>query len=263
MSAALSLPVRSVRSTHDPRLLARLAAAAHAIRACSIAAIYHAGSGHPGGALSVADILAALYGAEMNIWPERLNDPDRDRCVLSKGHAAPALYAAGAHFGFCTPDEALTLRKLGSPFQGHPHVVDLPWIETSTGSLGQGFSVALGMAMGLKLKKSPARVYAVLGDGERQEGEVWEAAMCTANHKIDNLAAIVDYNKLHSDDANANIMGLEPLAAKFRAFGWHVMDIDGHDLDAILSALEEAYETTGRPSLILAHTVKGKGVQTM
>jgi len=119
------------------------------------------------------------------------------------------------------------------------------------------------MAMGLKLKKSPARVYAVLGDGELQEGEVWEAAMCTAHHKIDNLASIVDYNNLQSDDANANIMGLEPLAAKFRAFGWHVMEIDGHDLDAILSALEEAYETTGRPSLILAHTVKGKGVQTM
>ncbi len=164
MNAALSL--RSVRSTHDPKLMARLATAAREIRTLSIAAIYHAGSGHPGGALSFADLLAALYGAEMSIWPERLADPDRDRFVLSKGHAAPALYAAGAHFGFCTADEALTLRKLGSPFQGHPHVVDLPWVETSTGSLGQGFSVALGMAMGLKLKKSTARVYAVLGDGE-------------------------------------------------------------------------------------------------
>src|SRR5262249_50995476 len=214
MVAALSL--RSTRSTHDPKLMARLAAAAHEIRTLSIAAIYHAGSGHPGGALSCADLLAALYGAELNVWPERLDDPVRDRFVLSKGHAAAALYAAGAHFGFCTADEALTLRKLGSPFQGHPHVVDLPWVETSTGSLGQGFSVALGMALGLTLKKSPARVYAVLGDGELQEGEVWEAAMCTAHHKIDNLAAIVDYNKLQSDDANANIMGLEPLAAKFR-----------------------------------------------
>jgi len=131
MKAAPAL--RSTRSAHDPKLLAKLAAAAYAIRTATIAAIYHAGSGHPGGALSVADILAVLYGAELNIWPERLNDPDRDRCVLSKGHAAPALYAAGAHFGFCTPDEALTLRKLGSPFQGHPLVVDLPWIETSTG----------------------------------------------------------------------------------------------------------------------------------
>src|SRR6185503_1342636 len=261
MGAALS--VRSTRSTHDPKLMTRLAAAAHEIRTLSIASIYHAGSGHPGGALSCADLLAALYGAEMNIWPERLNDPDRDRLVLSKGHAAPALYAAGAHFGFCKAEDALTLRKLGSPFQGHPHVADLPWVETSTGSLGQGFSVALGMAMGLRLKNSPARVYAVLGDGELQEGEVWEAAMCAAHHKVDNLVAIVDYNKLQSDDSNANIMGLEPLAAKFRAFGWQVSEIDGHDLDAILSALEACFETAGRPSLILAHTVKGRGVRSM
>ena len=261
MNAALSL--RSTRSTHDPKLLAKLSTAAYAIRSVAIAAIYHAGSGHPGGALSVADILAVLYGAEMNVWPERLDDPDRDRFVLSKGHAAPALYAAGAHFGFCSADEALTLRKLGSPFQGHPHVSDLPWVETSTGSLAQGFSVALGMAMGLKLKKSSARVYVVLGDGELQEGEVWEAAMCAAHHKVDNLVAIIDYNRLQSDDTNANIMGLEPLAAKFRAFGWQVIEVDGHDLDAILSALEEAYEVTGRPSLLLAHTVKGKGVRSM
>jgi len=261
MNAALSL--RSTRSTHDPKLLEKLATAAYAIRSVAIAAIYHAGSGHPGGALSVADILAVLYGAEMNIWPERLGDPDRDRFVLSKGHAAPALYATGAHFGFCTADEALSLRKLGSRFQGHPHVSDLPWVETSTGSLAQGFSVALGMALGLKLKKSSARVYVVLGDGELQEGEVWEAAMCAAHHKVDNLVAIVDYNKLQSDDTNANIMGLEPLAAKFRAFGWQVIETDGHDLDAILSALEEAYEVTGRPSLLLAHTVKGKGVRSM
>ena len=180
-----------------------------------------------------ADLLAALYGAEMNIWPERLDDPDRDRFVLSKGHAAPALYAAGAHFGFCNAEDALTLRKLGSPFQGHPHVADLPWVETSTGSLGQGFSVALGMAMGLKLKKSQARVYAMLGDGELQEGEVWEAAMCAAHHRVDNLLAIIDYNKLQSDDRNASIMGLEPLAAKFGApSAGMCIEIDGHDLDA-------------------------------
>jgi transketolase len=258
-----ALPLRSTRNRHDPKLIAKLAAAAHAIRTISIAAIYHAGSGHPGGALSVADVLAVLYGAELNIWPDRLHDPDRDRFVLSKGHAAPALYAAGAHFGFCTADDALTLRKLGSKFQGHPHVCDLPWVETSTGSLGQGFSVALGMAIGLKLKKSPARVYAVLGDGEMQEGEVWEAAMCAAHHRADNLVAIIDYNKLQSDDFNANIMGLEPLGAKFRAFGWHVLEIDGHDLDAILGALEEVFEIAGKPSLILAHTVKGKGVPFM
>jgi transketolase len=261
MSSALS--VRSTRNRHDPKLMARLAAAARDIRLLSIAAIYHAGSGHPGGALSAADMLAVLYGAEMNIWPERLDDPDRDRFVLSKGHAAPALYAAGAHFGFCTADEALTLRKLGSPFQGHPHVVDLPWVETSTGSLGQGFSVALGMALGLKLRKSPGRVYAVLGDGELQEGEVWEAAMCAAHHRADNLLALVDYNKLQSDDTNANIMGLDPLSAKFRAFGWHVIEVDGHDLDVLLSSLEEAFETAGKPSVIIAHTIKGKGVPFM
>jgi transketolase len=261
MSAALAQS--STRSVHDPKLLARLQLAANAIRAISIASIYHAGSGHPGGSLSCADLLACLYGAEMNVWPERIDDADRDRFVLSKGHAAPALYAAGAHFGFCTADDALTLRKLGSRFQGHPHVRDLPWVETSTGSLGQGFSVALGMAMGLKLKKSAARVYALLGDGELQEGEVWEAAMCAAQHKLDNFLAVVDYNKLQSDDSNANIMGLEPLGDKFRAFGWSVHEIDGHDLDEILRALEHAYEMTGKPSVILAHTVKGKGVPFM
>ena len=261
MVAALSL--RSTRSTHDPKLMVRLATAAREIRTLSIAAIYHAGSGHPGGALSCADLLAALYGAEMNIWPKRLDDPDRDRFVLSKGHAAPALYAAGAHFGFCKADDALTLRKLGSPFQGHPHVADLPWVETSTGSLGQGLSVALGMAMGLRLKKSQARVYAVLGDGELQEGEVWEAAMCAAHHGVDNLVAIIDYNKLQSDDTNASIMGLEPLNAKFSAFGWNVIEIDGHDLNAIVVALEEAFEVSGKPSLLIAHTLKGKGLPFM
>ncbi len=242
---------------------AKLASAAKAIRALAIASIYHAGSGHPGGALSAADILAALYGSELNLWPETVDEPDRDRFVLSKGHAAPALYAAGAHFGYCTPEEALTLRKLGSPFQGHPHVRDLQWVETSTGSLGQGFSVALGMALGLRLKKSPARVYTLLGDGELQEGEVWEAAMCAAHHKLDNLLAVIDYNKLQSDDRNAAIMGLEPLAEKFRAFGWHVQEIDGHDIRAILKSFERARECSGRPSLVLAHTVKGKGVPFM
>jgi transketolase len=243
--------------------MTRLLAAAHEIRTLSIASIYHAGSGHPGGALSCADLLAALYGAEMNIWPNRLDDPDRDRFVLSKGHAAPALYAAGAHFGFCKPEETLTLRKLGSPFQGHPHVADLPWVETSTGSLGQGFSVALGMAMGLKLKKSRARVYTILGDGELQEGEVWEAAMCAAHHRVDNLLAIIDYNKLQSDDTNASIMGLEPLNAKFSAFGWNVIEIGGHDLDAIVCAFESAFEIADKPSLLIAHTIKGKGVPFM
>ncbi|MGD0190980.1 MAG: transketolase [Rhizomicrobium sp.] len=241
----------------------QIAEAAKFVRQHAIAAIYHAGSGHPGGALSCADILACLYGAELNIWPSAVDDPNRDRFVLSKGHAAPALYAVGAHYGFCDAKAALNLRKPGSLFQGHPHVLDLPFVETSTGSLGQGFSVALGMAMGLRMQKSGARVYALLGDGELQEGEVWEAAMCAAHHKLDNLCAIVDYNKLQSDARNDAIMRLEPLTAKWRAFDWAVAEIDGHDIGQILSGLRRAGATVGRPSILIAHTVKGKGVPTM
>jgi transketolase len=263
MNAAISRKTEGELIAGDPPLLPRLAESARAIRKISIAAIYHAGSGHPGGALSCADILACLYGAELNVWPKKLADENRDRFVLSKGHAAPALYAAGAHHGFCTVEDALTLRKLGSRFQGHPHVGDLPWVETSTGSLGQGFSVALGMAMGLKLKKKKARVYALLGDGELQEGEVWEAAMCAAHHRLDNFVAIVDYNKLQSDDTNANIMGLEPLAPKWRAFGWQVSELGGHDIAGLLEALRIAAQSSGKPNVIIAHTIKGKGVAFM
>ena len=213
--------------------------------------------------MSCADLLACLYGAEMNVWPSGVDAPLRDRFVLSKGHAAPALYAAAAQFGFCEPKDALALRKLGSRFQGHPHVLDLPFVETSTGSLGQGFSVAMGMALGLKLQKNDARVYTMLGDGELQEGEVWEAAMASAHHKLDNLCAIIDYNKLQSDATNDSIMRLEPLAAKWSAFGWAVTEIDGHDIPAILHAFRSAAVTQGAPSVIIAHTVKGKGVPYM
>ena len=244
-------------------LAAEIAEAARFTRKHAIASIYHAGSGHPGGAMSSADILACLFGAELNFWSDAISDPDRDRFVLSKGHGAPALYAIAAHHGFCDARAALNLRKLGSPFQGHPHVLDLPWVETSTGSLGQGFSVALGMAMGLKLQKNQARVYTLLGDGELQEGEVWEAAMCAAHHKLDNLCAIIDYNKLQSDDRNDAIMRLEPLAAKWRAFDWAVAEINGHDIDEILSAFRRAGASHGRPSVIIAHTIKGKGVPYM
>jgi transketolase len=253
-----------VASSTIQSLEAQLAQAARFVRLHSLAAIFHAGSGHPGGALSCADLLACLYGAELNVWPEGVDDPLRDRFVLSKGHAAPALYAAGAWFGFCDKKEALQLRKLGSAFQGHPHVKELPWVETSTGSLGQGFSVALGMALGLKLQKhNVPRVYAMLGDGELQEGEVWEAAMCAAHHKLDNFCVLIDYNKLQSDASNDVIMKLEPLAAKWQAFGWAVAEIDGHDICAILSALRSASVTPGVPSVIIAHTVKGKGVPYM
>jgi transketolase len=244
-------------------LNAQLAEAAAFVRRHAVASIYHAGSGHPGGALSAADLLACLYGAEMNVWPASISDPLRDRFVLSKGHAAPALYAVGAYYGFCDKKAALSLRKLNSPFQGHPHVLDLPFVETSTGSLGQGFSVAIGMALGLKLQKIPARVYTLLGDGELQEGEVWEAAMSGAHHKLDNLCVLIDYNKLQSDNSNDAIMRLEPLADKWRAFGWAVAEIDGHDITAILETFRRAGVTIEKPTVIIAHTVKGKGVPTM
>jgi transketolase len=241
----------------------QLAEAARYIRMHSVASIFHAGSGHPGGALSCADLMACLYGAELNVWPRGVSDPARDRFVLSKGHSAPALYAAGAYYGFCNPKAALALRKLNSPFQGHPHVGDLPWVETSTGSLGQGVSVAMGMALGLKLLKKSSRVYALLGDGELQEGEVWEAAMSAAHHGLENLCVIIDYNKLQSDNTNEAIMRLEPLAAKWRAFEWGVVEIDGHSIPEILKAFRRATATLGRPSVIIAHTVKGRGISFM
>jgi transketolase len=263
----MALNLRSI-SEETPQTPAQdlektLAMAAAFVRKHAIASIYHAGSGHPGGAMSCADLLACLYGAELNFWPSAIDDPHRDRFVLSKGHAAPALYAVGAHYGFCDAKAALNLRKLNSPYQGHPHVLDLPFVETSTGSLGQGFSVALGMAMGLKLQRSAARVYTMLGDGELQEGEVWEAAMCAAHHKLDNLCVIIDYNKLQSDNRNDVIMRLEPLAAKWRAFDWAIAEIDGHDSAQILSTFRRANATRNRPSVIIAHTVKGKGVSYM
>jgi len=244
---------------NDSALVARLTTAANAIRRTAVAAVYHATSGHPGGALSSADLFACIYGAALRGG----DDLSRDRFVLSKGHGAPALYATGAQFGLCTVKDALSLRKLGSKYQGHPHVLDLPWVETSTGSLGQGFSVAIGMALGLKMKKSGARVYTMLGDGELQEGEVWEGAMCAAHHKLDNLVAVIDYNKLQSDDSNANIMGLEPLADKWLAFGWHVQEIDGHNIGLILEALDKAAKPAGKPHVVIAHTVKGRGVPYM
>ncbi len=247
----------------SPDLETQIAEAALFTRRHTIASIYRATSGHPGGALSCADILACLYGAEMNAWPATINDPGRDRFVLSKGHACPTLYAIGAWHGFCDKTDALTLRRLGSRFQGHPHVRDLPWVETSTGSLGQGFSVAVGMALGLKMQKLKPRVYTLLGDGEMQEGEVWEAAMCAAHHKLDNLCAIIDYNKMQSDALNEDICGIAPLADKWRAFGWTVFEIDGHNIPEILSTLHLAASTRERPSVLVAHTLKGKGVPYM
>jgi transketolase len=263
MNANIQLSHLNASLTAKDGDVARLATHAHEIRRLAVAAIYNATSGHPGGSLSCADILSVLYGSELGIDASNATSPDRNRFVMSKGHAAPALYAAWASFGLLDRKTALSLRKLNSIAQGHPHVLDVPLAETSTGSLGQGFSAAIGMALGLRHQKKAARVYALLGDGEMQEGEVWEGAMCAAHHKLSNLCAIIDYNKLQSDDRNAAIMGLEPLAQKWRAFGWHTLDISGHDIAAISAALDEARAIHWRPTVIIAHTIKGQGVPYM
>ncbi|GAQ95746.1 transketolase [Thermodesulfovibrio aggregans] len=219
-----------------------------------------AGSGHTGGSLSAADIVAALYFYKMKHDPKNPQWKDRDRFVLSKGHAAPVLYAALALSGYFDKSLLGSLRKLGSPLQGHPCCKELPGVEVSTGSLGQGLSVACGMAIGLKLESSPARVYCLLGDGEIQEGQVWEAAMTASHYKLDNLCAIIDHNNLQIDGACTEVMNIKPIEAKFIAFGWNVFTIDGHNMQEIVNALDEAEKIKGKPTMILANTVKGKGV---
>jgi transketolase len=263
MNANIQRSALKVSPALQDHAIASIETHAREIRRLSIAAIYHATSGHPGGSLSCADILAVLYGAELAIDRANPLSPDRNRFVMSKGHAAPALYATWASFGLMDTTTALSLRKLGSVAQGHPHVIDTPLAETSTGSLGQGFSTAIGMALGLRHQRKTARVYALLGDGELQEGEVWEGAMCAAHHNLSNLCAVVDYNKLQSDDRNDAIMRLEPLAQKWRAFGWHTLEINGHDIAAITAAFDDARAINWRPTVIIAHTIKGQGVPYM
>ncbi len=235
---------------------------ANEIRRLALAMIFHAGSGHPGGCLSCADVMAYLWNVEL--FGEGDGDHSgRHRFVLSKGHSCPSLYAAGAMAGLIPFSMLAGFRKLGSPLQGHPDVLSLPWVETSTGSLGQGFSSALGMALGLRHQGIGTRVYTMLGDGELQEGMVWEGAMTAGHYRLANVCAIVDYNKMQSDDLNSNTMGLEPLRAKWEAFNWHVVEIDGHDPDSIKLAFAEARMMTEKPTVILAHTTKGKGVSYM
>ena len=231
-------------------------------RRLQLAAIYHAQSGHPGGSLSCTDLLVWLWA---NVYRDVAPGDAKggEQFVLSKGHACPALYAVGAEFGLITRHEALRLRKLGSPCQGHPHVVDLPWTGASTGSLGQGFSVGIGKALAMRHRKLSGFVTVVLGDGELQEGEVWEGAMSAAHHKLGNLIAVVDYNKLQSDDWNSSICGLEPLADKWRSFGWRTLEVDGHDYDALDAVFTEARSASEQPTCILAHTHKGQGVGFM
>jgi transketolase len=220
-------------------------------------------SGHPGGSLSAVEIVVTLFYDVMNHDPANPHWPDRDRFILSKGHAAPVLYAVMASCGYCPEDQLNTLRKLGSPYQGHPDRRFLPALEASTGSLGQGLSLALGMGAAARLNGASWRTYVVLGDGECQEGQIWEAAMFGAYHKIDNVCAIVDYNKIQLDGFIKDVMELEPFAEKWRAFGWHVIELDGHQIPALQKAFAEAAETKGRPTVIIAHTVKGKGVSFM
>ena len=222
-----------------------------------------ANSGHPGGSLSATDIIAALYFKVMRHDPKRPDWSERDRFVLSKGHAVPALYSALARSGYFPAEQLLTLRKFGSPLQGHPEMGRLAGIEASTGSLGQGLSIGAGMALAGKLDKKGYQVYVMIGDGESEEGQIWEAAMASAYYRLDNLTAIIDYNSQQLDGWVRDIIELEPIVDKWKAFGWHVIEIDGHDLHQILKALDEAKATKQMPTVIVARTVKGKGVSFM
>lgn len=219
-----------------------------------------AGSGHTGGSLSAADIVTALYFYKMRHRPDDPKWLERDRFILSKGHAAPLLYTVLSLTGYFDKSLLSTLRKTGSPLQGHPSSKMLQGVEVSTGSLGQGLSIANGMALGLRLDDSPARVYCLLGDGEIQEGQVWEAAMTAGHYALDNLCAIVDLNSLQIDGRCEDVMKIDPVAEKWKAFNWHIFEIDGHNMEEIITALDKAEKIKGKPSVILAKTIKGKGV---
>jgi transketolase len=233
---------------------------ARRLRVDIVRMLHRSKSGHTGGSLSVIDLVTVLYYHKMRHKAEDPHWPGRDRLVLSKGHAAPAQYVALADSGYFPKEDLMMLRRLGSHLQGHPDSKGTPGVEVCTGSLGQGLSMANGMALGLRLDKSDSRVYAILGDGELQEGQVWEAVMAAAHYRLDNLCILIDANGLQIDGEVARIMNVEPIAAKLSAFGCHVIEIDGHDIAAIIAALAEAGATKGRPTAIVARTVKGKGV---
>ena len=241
--------------------LAALVDKARVLRRHVVEMITAAKSGHPGGSLSAADLLAALYfGGVLRHDPARPHDPDRDRFIMSKGHAVPVLYAALAEAGYFPVEQLATLRKLNSPLQGHPSKVDFPFMEASTGSLGMGLSVGIGMAMAGKLNAKDYKVYVMLGDGESEEGQVWEAAMSAAARKLDNLVMILDFNKFQLDGSIADILDWTPVPEKWAAFGWHVIEVDGHDMADILRGFAEARTVTGKPVAFIAHTIKGAGV---
>ena len=220
-------------------------------------------SGHPGGSLSATDIMTVLFFKEMNLDPNNEKDPNRDRFVLSKGHAAPVLYSALARRGYFPVEELSTLRKFKSRLQGHPSIQYLPGIDMSTGSLGQGVSAAVGLALAGKIDKKDYRVYTLLGDGELEEGQVWEAAMCAAHYKLNNLTAFIDFNGLQIDGDITKVMNPCPIDKKFEAFGWNVLVIDGHNYEEIIDAIEKAKECKDKPTAVVCNTVKGKGVSFM
>jgi transketolase len=244
-------------------LVDRLTDIARDLRVTDIRMITEAGSGHPGGTLSAADMIAALFFHKLRLRPEEPEWPNRDRFVLSKGHCIPIVYAAMAKLGYFDEQVLMTLRRVDSPLQGHPDRTRLPGIEASTGSLGQGLSVAVGMALSGKLDEADWRVYCMMGDGEQQAGQIWEAAMFAGRHSLDNLCGILDYNQVQQTGKVVDRLDIEPVTAKWRAFNWHVREIDGHDVGQIVDALDEAELVTGRPTLIVAHTIKGKGVSWM
>ena len=242
---------------------AELAIKAKTIRRHIVSMVARAGSGHPGGSLSAVEIVTALYFRVMRHNPSNFKWADRDRFILSKGHAAPVLYAALAECGYIPIEELSTLRQLDSRLQGHTDMDITPGVEMSAGSLGQGLSFSIGVALAGRLDKRDYWVYALLGDGECDEGQVWEAAMAAAHFKVDRLIAFVDHNGLQIDGWNKDVMNLEPLPDKWRAFGWHVIEIDGNDMSQVLDAIDSAKKVTGQPKMIIAHTIKGKGVSYM
>ena len=232
-------------------------------RLLALQCVYEAASGHPGGSMSAMDLLSVLYFDVMNIDPNQPQDPDRDRFVLSKGHCTPALYSILALRGYFPVEELHKFRRIDAHYSGHPDMVHVKGVDMSTGSLGQGVSAAVGMALAGKLDKKDYRVYTILGDGEIEEGQTWEAAMSAAKYNLDNLCAVVDVNGLQIDGKTEDVMPSEPLDKKYEAFGWHVICCDGHDYDAIKAAFAEAGTVKGKPTMILAKTVKGKGISYM
>lgn len=249
--------------SRSQELIKDLEEKARRFRVQVIKMIYRAQSGHPGGSLSCMDILTALYFHHLRINPQEPAWENRDRFVLSKGHAAPALYVVLAELGYFPKETLFTLRQLGSILQGHPDMRKTPGVEMSTGSLGNGLSVGIGMALGARLARKNYHVYALVGDGEVDEGGIWEAAMAASKYKLDNLTAICDFNRVQLDGPIEEIMPLDPLPEKWEAFNWNVIEMDGHNMGEILDALDKAKQVRGRPTVIVAHTVKGKGVSFM